>query len=162
MAITKRAIGMSRSCELFSMAPAHRSGGTSMNMLRPRHDGPSRRAAKKGDELAPFQPMESHAPAATLCRLEHRRFSIGQSAGTPAILQPGSRLHCTPEVRSGSKASIWRFPRHVRLVGNSGSIDRHGLRPTWRRAAAPAPARRLGLHASPARDASRPSRCSRC
>jgi Transposase len=44
------------------------------------------------------------------------RFSVGQSAGTPAILQPGSRLHCTLEVCSGSKSEVtapqqqWRLP----------------------------------------------------
>jgi len=58
--------------------------------------------------------------------LQHIGFSNGQSAGTAAIPQPDSRLHCTPEVRTGSKASDRRSGRvrGMSAVPLRGKINR--------------------------------------
>jgi hypothetical protein len=77
--------------------------GRRLRRLRMRRERPrGRRAAEQRDELAAFQPIELHADPASLGRIAGYRFRGGQSAGTPAILQLDSRLHCTSQVCNGS------------------------------------------------------------
>ena len=60
-------------------------------------------AAEQRDELAAFQLIELHSVPASQGRITGYRIGRDQSAGTQAVIQPDSRWHCAPEVRSGSK-----------------------------------------------------------
>src|SRR5512132_3104569 len=47
----------------------------------------------------------------------------GQSAGTQAVIQPDSRWHCTPEVRSGSRSEELDLSISGPLLPSKASLE---------------------------------------
>jgi len=93
----------------------HRQG----QLLRARRERPRRSSTEQRYELASFQTMESHTVAARLFGLQHIDLATVSQRGTPAILQPSSRLHCTPRSAPGHK--------HRLLLARNPSLCLHLL-----------------------------------
>src|SRR5262249_42506062 len=61
------------------------------------------RTTKERHELTSLQRSNCMRFPASLGRITGYTLRRGQSAGTQAVIQPDSRWHCSPEVRSGVK-----------------------------------------------------------